>query len=128
MLPRWSPIPITFRIEARSQTRAGRLRDCECCVLMDTGAMSADAPAAEVTIPPRGSWREALAVFLRPGLTSFGGPVAHTDLGSSPRDWASQLNAFEEEFSASCRSHAREWQYRKATLIERFGADANWSI
>jgi len=39
--------------------------------------MSADAPPAEVTIPPQGSWREVLAVFLRLGLTSFGGPVAH---------------------------------------------------
>src|SRR5262245_46068350 len=26
---------------------------------------------------PRGTWREVLAVFLRLGLTSFGGPVAH---------------------------------------------------
>src|SRR3981189_1336772 len=26
---------------------------------------------------PSGSWREVLAVFLRLGLTSFGGPVAH---------------------------------------------------
>ena len=25
----------------------------------------------------RGSWREVLAAFLRLGLTSFGGPVAH---------------------------------------------------
>src|SRR5205085_6979412 len=32
-----------------------------------------DAPAAA----PRGHWREVLAVFLRLGLTSFGGPVAH---------------------------------------------------
>ena len=26
---------------------------------------------------PRGSWLEVLGVFLRLGLTSFGGPVAH---------------------------------------------------
>src|SRR6059036_3813610 len=26
---------------------------------------------------PAGNWREELAVFLRLGLTSFGGPVAH---------------------------------------------------
>jgi chromate transport protein ChrA len=45
---------------------------------MDTGVIRADAPAAAaVTIPPQGSWREVLAVFLRLGLTSFGGPVAH---------------------------------------------------
>jgi len=34
------------------------------------------APAAAATAPI-GTWREVLAVFLRLGLTSFGGPVAH---------------------------------------------------
>jgi chromate transporter len=37
---------------------------------MTTAENGAAAPAA-------GSWREVLAVFLRLGLTSFGGPVAH---------------------------------------------------
>jgi len=32
-------------------------------------------PAAQVR--PPGSWREVLLAFLRLGLTSFGGPVAH---------------------------------------------------
>src|SRR5258708_18517616 len=32
---------------------------------------------AAVDPAPSGSWREVLAVFLRLGLTSFGGPVAH---------------------------------------------------
>ena len=40
--------------------------------------MSAADPAkAQVTSAPTGTWREVLAVFLRLGLTSFGGPVAH---------------------------------------------------
>ena len=34
-------------------------------------------PAGRVPTAPAGSWREVLAVFLRLGLTSFGGPVAH---------------------------------------------------
>src|SRR6516225_8334869 len=32
---------------------------------------------ASVQAAPAGSWLEVLAVFLRLGLTSFGGPVAH---------------------------------------------------
>jgi len=39
---------------------------------MTTPEQSAAAPAAG-----QGNWREVLAVFLRLGLTSFGGPVAH---------------------------------------------------
>src|SRR5438552_8597335 len=40
------------------------------------------APETEISEPnarvgPAGSWLEVLAVFLRLGLTSFGGPVAH---------------------------------------------------
>jgi chromate transporter len=35
-----------------------------------------DTPAAELTAPPPSAWRVFL-VFLRLGLTSFGGPVAH---------------------------------------------------
>src|SRR5438105_15773234 len=38
-----------------------------------TTAERADA----VATAPRGSWHEVLFVFLRLGLTSFGGPVAH---------------------------------------------------
>src|ERR1700760_4462291 len=37
--------------------------------------MSASRPV-DSTVPP-GRWPEVLAVFLRLGLTSFGGPVAH---------------------------------------------------
>jgi chromate transporter len=33
--------------------------------------------AANIQVAPTGSWLEVLAVFLRLGLTSFGGPVAH---------------------------------------------------
>src|SRR2546425_6046321 len=40
---------------------------------MNTPHQSTAAPAAK----PEGNWREVLAVFLRLGLTSFGGPVAH---------------------------------------------------
>jgi chromate transporter len=36
-----------------------------------------DAPAHDVEAPPGGSFLEVLLVFLRLGLTSFGGPVAH---------------------------------------------------
>jgi chromate transporter len=39
--------------------------------------MRTPEPHALVTSGPRGTWREVLAVFLRLGLTSFGGPVAH---------------------------------------------------
>src|SRR5262245_47887721 len=35
-----------------------------------------EPPRAAASVPP-GTWREVLAVFLRLGLTSFGGPVAH---------------------------------------------------
>jgi chromate transporter len=34
------------------------------------------SPAAASSAPP-GTWPEVLAAFLRLGLTSFGGPVAH---------------------------------------------------
>jgi chromate transporter len=33
--------------------------------------------ADAIPVTPQGNWREVLAVFLRLGLTSFGGPVAH---------------------------------------------------
>jgi len=33
--------------------------------------------ATTTSAPPNGNWREVLSVFLRLGLTSFGGPVAH---------------------------------------------------
>jgi chromate transporter len=36
-----------------------------------------DVPDATVQTGPRGGWPEVLQVFLRLGLTSFGGPVAH---------------------------------------------------
>jgi chromate transporter len=36
-----------------------------------------DSPAAAARTPPTGHWPEVLMVFLRLGLTSFGGPVAH---------------------------------------------------
>src|SRR5690349_9282065 len=36
-----------------------------------------EPPRSAVSSAPRGTWREVLAVFLRLGLTSFGGPVAH---------------------------------------------------
>lgn len=36
-----------------------------------------DAGKSRPTTAPRGSWVEVFAVFLRLGLTSFGGPVAH---------------------------------------------------
>src|SRR5215216_5045204 len=40
--------------------------------------MSAEEAAkAQVIYAPSGTWREVLAVFLRLGFTSFGGPVAH---------------------------------------------------
>ncbi|MGZ8253233.1 MAG: chromate efflux transporter [Burkholderiaceae bacterium] len=39
---------------------------------------STDPPSAERTAPSKvGAWSEVLAVFLRLGLTSFGGPIAH---------------------------------------------------
>src|SRR6516165_12542063 len=38
--------------------------------------MKSDAPAASIT-SQQGSAREVLLVFLRLGLTSFGGPIAH---------------------------------------------------
>src|SRR5579871_2158608 len=38
---------------------------------------SSEEMAGGDALPPSGSWREVLAVFLRLGLTSFGGPVAH---------------------------------------------------
>jgi chromate transporter len=47
-------------------------------------------PASDARPVPRGSWHEVLAVFLRLGLTSFGGPVAH-------------LAYFREEFVARRR-------------------------
>src|SRR2546430_7990424 len=53
---------------------------------MDRPHQSTAAPAAK----PEGNWREVLAVFLRLGLTSFGGPVAH-------------LGYFREEFVARRR-------------------------
>jgi chromate transporter len=53
---------------------------------MDRPHQSTAAPAAK----PEGNWREVLAVFLRLGLTSFGGPVAH-------------LGYFHEEFVARRR-------------------------
>src|SRR3989441_1495192 len=40
---------------------------------MNTPHQSTAAPSAA----PQGRWREVLAIFLRLGLTSFGGPVAH---------------------------------------------------
>jgi chromate transporter len=50
-----------------------------------------DPAAADPAGPPtRGTWREVFAVFLRLGLTSFGGPVAH-------------LAYFREEFVARRR-------------------------
>ena len=39
--------------------------------------MGKEKDAADTAGGPRGNWREVLAVFLRLGLTSFGGPVAH---------------------------------------------------
>src|SRR5881409_300185 len=45
---------------------------------------------AAPAVKPEGNWREVLAVFLRLGLTSFGGPVAH-------------LGYFREEFVARRR-------------------------
>src|SRR5262249_1797275 len=36
-----------------------------------------DPPRTAISSAPSGTWREVLAVFLRLGLTSFGGPVAH---------------------------------------------------
>jgi chromate transporter len=40
-------------------------------------AMSPDESAKSTNAAPLGSWPEVLAVFLRLGLTSFGGPIAH---------------------------------------------------
>src|SRR4051812_17580932 len=40
---------------------------------MQTG----EAAPAKRDSDPAGNWREVFAVFLRLGLTSFGGPVAH---------------------------------------------------
>ena len=42
----------------------------------DTTATTTE-PAAAAPAAGQGNWREVLAVFLRLGLTSFGGPVAH---------------------------------------------------
>jgi chromate transporter len=42
-----------------------------------TAWMSVEEPQPRDSIGPSGTWREVLAVFLRLGLTSFGGPVAH---------------------------------------------------
>src|SRR5258708_13260105 len=39
--------------------------------------MTIAEPPDAVTAAGQGNWREVLAVFLRLGLTSFGGPVAH---------------------------------------------------
>ncbi len=39
--------------------------------------MTANEPASAVTTERRGHWFEVFAVFLRLGLTSFGGPIAH---------------------------------------------------
>src|SRR6185503_15646887 len=36
-----------------------------------------EPPRAPARAAPAGTWLEVLAVFLRLGLTSFGGPVAH---------------------------------------------------
>ena len=36
-----------------------------------------ESPRAAASPVPHGTWLEVLAVFLRLGLTSFGGPVAH---------------------------------------------------
>src|SRR5258707_14865596 len=49
------------------------------------------APAAAAKSKTPGTWHEVLVVFLRLGLTSFGGPVAH-------------LGYFREEFVAK-----RQW-------------------
>src|SRR5262249_50093630 len=40
-------------------------------------AMGKPPPRASATLTPRRAWREVLGAFLRLGLTSFGGPVAH---------------------------------------------------
>src|ERR1700680_2382774 len=39
--------------------------------------MTTTQPPAAAPAAGQGTWREVLAVFLRLGLTSFGGPVAH---------------------------------------------------
>src|SRR6516164_10417967 len=41
----------------------------------DQSESETSAPAAQIA--PPGNWREVLLAFLRLGLTSFGGPVAH---------------------------------------------------
>jgi len=43
----------------------------------ETNQIDMAAPPAAVSQPHRGSALEVLRVFLRLGLTSFGGPVAH---------------------------------------------------
>jgi chromate transporter len=42
-----------------------------------TGMSAREVPASAMQSDPLGSWREVLLAFLRLGLTSFGGPVAH---------------------------------------------------
>ncbi len=39
--------------------------------------MTVDESSTDAALPARGTWPEVLVVFLRLGLTSFGGPVAH---------------------------------------------------
>src|SRR5438128_2471102 len=57
---------------------------------MSTLEQDATAAAAE----PRGNWREVFAVFLRLGLTSFGGPVAH--LGYFREEFVGRRKWFED--------------------------------
>jgi chromate transporter len=67
------------------------------------GPMNADSPAPH---PPTGTWIEVLAVFLRLGVTCFGGPVAH-------------LGYFREEFVAH-RKWLDETSYADLVALSQF--------
>ena len=66
------------RRDAESTRGRGPLAGAADACQHRTPCPNPDPPPAGRALPvPAGSWREVFAVFLRLGLTSFGGPIAH---------------------------------------------------